>query len=76
MNPSPAAVIVARYVRGRGLVLRPGGQGPLPPPLPPVYEAGCLLNRLASGRLARVAFLLPPPELCSTEHLLSLQVRP
>lgn len=39
-----------------------------------MYAAGCLMNRLAGGRLARVAFLLPPPEKCSTEHLLSLQV--
>ena len=43
-------------------------------PPAPVYEPGCLMNRLAGGRLARVAFLLPPPEKCSTEHLLSVQV--
>ena len=70
--PYDAAVTIARYVRGGGLQPPRGEQVP---PLPPVYEPGCLLNRLASRRLAHVAFLLPPPKKCSTEHLLSLQVR-
>jgi hypothetical protein len=59
----------ARYVRSSGL-RRP------PPPVraTTTYPAGCLLQRLATGRLADLPFLLPTPDKCTTEHALAVQV--
>ena len=67
---SKGDAVPMQYVRSSGV------RRPPPPPVraATTYPAGCLLQRLAAGRLADLPFLLPTPDKCTTEQTLAVQV--